>query len=78
MYYFVQSAADPRWPLSLVIGGSLFLVSFVFMSGSYHHPLFVLQKNFDTNFDTKMISDHITFVDNALFVSKFVLKFFYF
>jgi len=46
------------------------------MSGSYHHPLFVLQKNFDTNFDTKMISDHITFVDNALFVSKFVLKFF--
>ena len=35
-------------------------------------------KNFDTNFDTKLISDHITFVDNALFVSKFVLKFFYF
>jgi len=33
-------------------------------------------KNFDTNFDTKLISDHITFVDNALFVSKFVLKFF--
>ena len=43
-----------------------------FLATWQKHKYYFIIKNFDTNFDTKL-----TFLENPLFVSKFVLKFFF-